>query len=130
MAEMQTVMRQFGIAIPSARFNTIAELPLHIPARQRLLHSLNRFQGVLEEVLLALVERAGVHPVRGGLAHFGGLHLQAQVEVGEGTESGEQTPGLVVDECGGGDPTAATERLAAFESVPLLEAPRSLSDLG
>lgn len=31
--------------------------------------------------------------------------------------------GLVVEECGGGDPTAVDERLVVFQSIPLLESP-------
>ena len=36
---------------------------------------------------------------------------------------------LVIDECSGGDPTAAAERLATFDEVPLLEAPAEAKTL-
>ena len=39
---------------------------------------------------------------------------------------------LVIDECGGGDPTAAAERLAVIDGIPLLEGSdgsKSLADL-
>ena len=36
---------------------------------------------------------------------------------------------LVIDECNGGDPTAAAERLAVIDAVPLLEAPSEAKTL-